>query len=473
MAGTTALSMRSHEMTTEAAAVFAPGLTPGIIMDEGILYYADSETGQSSGFDLANLKQDNRIDSPIVGKYAKKGHGKTTDNMQMAYRTWLRTMGGRRTKISIDDLRLNNGKAEYGKLCKICGVKPVQLQKFRLNLLDMALKLTFNEQLHLVKGTLQLASAVIFNAQQTKGLRYGLMKVREQFVDTAVTSDLLTCMRELNLKDVSHFESNVTSRQSHQTITPARQLLIKRQPIVSHDEDAASKAIEQLANEAYLVSLLRAAKEVADIIENLLDGEFGELFGGEHSLAEVMQQRLVVWDYNGLSEESISLVQFMLWEIKGAAIDRNDHDFFFDLEIHDENYSMWSNAIYAESMAKFMKRIRGTSTIVVLASHRLADYDAVGDENSRERKLAINMQDDISVWMIGCVSTKAAKQFQLQCGLTDEETKMLPKLPIGHWGIKIGNEPMRFVHSKPTFIENLLIASDEANDERAVPSRAS
>ncbi len=441
---------RSHDTTVDDTTQFGPTHTTGGAQKRGIPLFVNADTNEPEPFDPAELKAEGRINSTVLGVLGNKGHGKTATSIAIALRFRWRRAGNRRMSICINDIRRNNARPEYEKLCEYLGVEEVSLGNFRLNMLSQDLKLKPSELLTMVARSLQFELARQLTTKELKALRYSLKMVLEFFEDDAELSTLMACMRRMNEGIARRFQNQIEQGKGDKYARHLARLerVLDTKPQITP-------------------GLLETALELADTIENLLDGEYGEMFGGDHSLASVMHTNkgLVAFDFSELSDDALTQVLAMMWQVKTSAMRRGDHDLYYDIEIHDESYTLWRNLEYARSMHKFLKQVRATGTFIVMNTHRLSDYETVGSESSEQYKLATNMIDDIDMWLLGRHTPSAAEDTAKRLDLTDEEKQRLLHLERGVWGLKIGSEPVRWVYIDLTDDEAEVTYSDDANRE--------
>lgn len=453
---------KSFDGTVEMTTHFAPAVTPGGGQKRGILHLVDANTNEPFALDIWDLKAQGRCGT-VMGVLGKRGHGKTATNIFIAKRMRMRRAGRRskrRLSVSINDHRRNNARPEYLKFCQYIGVEEIPLAHYQLNILDPELKLTTAERLEMLVNSFEYELKRPLTTDEVKALRYGLKMLYEWFPAEANMGLLMFCLRRLNnqgdIGNVQQYQGGVELQQSRNYL---------------HDEDFRQR-LAQLdgLKPRYSPRLLDAAIELADAIENMLDGEYGEMFGGKHSLADIMQvhRGMAAFDFSELSDDALTQILSVMWRVKTSAMRRGDHNLYYDIEIHDENYELWKNLVYARAMHKFLKQVRSTSTFVILSTHRLRDYETVGPEGSEQYKLATNMIDDIDLWLLGRHTRRAAEDTARHLDLTDEEKELLLGLNPGTWGLKIGSEPMRLVRVDLTPVETELTASDDANDELAI-----
>lgn len=443
---------KSFDTTVDQTILYAPTVTTGGAQKRGLPFFTNADTDEPEPFDIIDLKAAGRINGTILCILGSRAHGKTSTAIALALRTWVRSMGGRRLSVAIHDIRRNNARPEYARLVKLLQAVEVPLDAYQLNQLAADLNLAFAELLEMISDSLEFELGHGLGTKQLKALRYGLKMMLELFPAEGQIGLLMACLRRLSPERVAGYQSAL-EQALHETV---------------RDSGALEALLSITPRETD--GLLDVARELADTIENLLDGQYGRMFGGKHSLGSIMRSNrgLVAFDFSKLSDDALTQVLSMMWRVKTSAMLRGDHSLFYDIEIHDESYTLWRNLIYARAMHKFFKQIRATSTIVIMNTHRLSDYKTVGSETSEQYKLATSMIDDIDLWLLGRHTATAAEETARHLDLTWEEKERLKVLERGVWGLKIGSEPVRWVRLDLTEIEADITFSEEATREMAV-----
>lgn len=421
--------------------------------------FYDADTDEPIDFDPPELKASGRARNTIVGTLGEIGHGKTALAMAVALRLRHRRVGkNRRFTTCIYDARHLYGRPEYSKLCKLLEIEEISPTDYRLNPLAQDTGLKQHELLTMLVRSFQLDQGRKLSPLEVKALRYGLKMLQEYFAEEADPFELMRCLRRMTRKAVLRYQSKVESGGRNKSDALLRKyILAEANGLLEAETQVTSDVIE-------------TSRSLADILENMLDGEYGEMFGGEHSPAGMMKasKGMVVIDMSGLTGSALTQFLAMNSAIKTSAMRRGDHSLYYDLEIHDENYELWKDPEYALSTHTFLKQIRSTGTIVFLNTHRLSDYQTVGSESSQQYKLANNMIDDVGIWLLGRHTPKAAEDTAKRLNLTDEERLQLLTLERGVWGLKIGTEPVLWVTLGLTETEKDITFSDDANEEKTM-----
>ncbi len=448
-AGTT--MAQAFDGTIEVTVVDTPAVTTGRVQKRGMPVFFDDDTGEPVLLDPWLLKKEGRIGAPAMIELAKRGHGKTSNNMHMVL-TFSARKGydGGVFRASGDDHRGDDGRPEYELLAHTLGVEEVPLATYQLNCLDMAMGMKYEQQLGMLKELLKHVFGNKMSSKHAEPLRYALLIVRRDFPKDAELGLLAMVLRTIGDDD-------------------ARELLAKSRSNLDerHADNPKYQALK--ARTVHISKKFQeSALELAAMIEELLDGEYGGILGGQSSLSEVLQRRFVIFDYSGLSDEAVMLVQAMMWYWRAAAIANRDFRFRFDMEFHDENYKMWAFPVYAKAMHRYLKQLRSYSTFVILSTHRFADYETVGSKNSKLYKLAMNSIREIDMFLIGQLDSVSAEEAGQILRLTSEEVSHIQRLKVGHWGLKIGSEPIVWVRTELTDDLKKTTFSDEANERMLV-----
>lgn len=441
----------SFDGTVDQLVVDTPTVQAGLTQKRGLPVYVTTRTNESFPYDPWLLKESGRIASTAKLKIAKRGHGKTLDNMnEIMMFIGRKGRKGAAFRIQVDDHRRDNGEPEYEDLVTMLGGIVIRLANYQLNILDMEMGMTFSQQLGMVKIVLKHCFGGKLTPGHAQALRFALRIGREQFPDALELELLPMILRSMSEDD-------------------GRDLLEQRRKNLA-ERFAGDEAFNSLREKPWRLSkrLLDDCDELASMIEELLDGEYGEIIGGIHSLSQVLTHNLVSFDYSGLTDEAVMLVQSMMWYWRSAALINKDFRFRFDMEIHDENYKLWEFPVYAKAMHQYLKQLRSHGTYVILSTQSENDYATIGEKGSQTRRLAKSSIREIDVLQIGQLDRTSAKELRKSRGLTREEQADLETLKVGCWGYKVGNEPIVWISTDP--IDELLElgASDGANDDMLV-----
>lgn len=443
----------------ETTTPLMPVVTTGDEQERGIPLFLNADDGHPFPFDPWNLRDDGDIDSCILGVLANKAHGKTSTARTIAVRLGQRDADGEEMRIAAANFRRDDDKPEYEDTADFFDSTQIKLEEFSINLLDMSMGMTYAQQLGLMKVVFgHIFGIPKFSPAQTEVLRYGLMKVRELFPKTADLGVMALGLRTLNKKEIVKYRDQIyaSTAKKHGGDPNFLKLIAER------DGETGGKPKYKAKKFVEVGRLMQAAAELASMIEEAVGGEYGGIIGGSGSLAKVMEDRFISFDYSGLTDDQVALVETLLWYWKTAALINGDKRFEYHIEIHDENYMMWEFEVYARAMHRFMKQIRSKRTFLILLTHRFADWETVGKTDSHQYRLATNMSSDIDMWLIGKLDKAAAEDAGRRLKLTADEVAQIQNLELGHWGLKIGRKPIVWVRIAMTDTEHELSTSDSA-----------
>ena len=205
------------------------------------------------------------------------------------------------------------------------------------------------------------------------------------------------------------------------------------------------------------------AGKVAVAFLNFLDGEYGDTFGGSAPFGVGFGQRFVGLDLAHKPDQvQAFLIEYIL-RLKDVAARNHDERFKFDIEISDENASLWNYPGFARTMSKRLKYKRGDSTVMYQLTQNLEDYEAVGNTGSTERKLAMNAIRDFGAIVYGRLESPSSLAYAAQVSnLTPLEQSIIKRLNPGQYGIKFPGEPVQFVQVSMNPVRRHLIETNAA-----------
>jgi hypothetical protein len=399
-------------------------------------------------FDPPQMMADGRIESQVAIAFAKKNHGKTTLAKTLVLRLGGVSAGGRPTRIFADDHRRNNGVPEWRILAHKLGCKEIEFEQ-KLNLFDPGFGLSTSEYFAIAVDAYSHSNdGRPLVGHQPFALQMAVEKIFTDYRNYACIELLPMILRSQTYEDAQKYYQTMDSEL-----------------LESLELDEMPPELKQLADRTINLSsreFLNDSNLVAERFARLLKGDFGKKFGGRGSLAKAMSQLAVFTDYSGLDDGVIALMQSFFWRVKKHAQQYRNRDFMYHIEVHDENYKLWNYLSYAQSMSDFIKQARAFETFLMMLTHRPKDYLSVGEPGSKQRQLATNMLDDVSIVFVGRQSKKAALDLAERYDLTPHDVQMLTSLNPGSWGVIIGTEPIVYIDMPLTAIEHEIVASNAA-----------
>jgi hypothetical protein len=191
-------------------------------------------------------------------------------------------------------------------------------------------------------------------------------------------------------------------------------------------------------------------------------GEFEGVFGGKGNLRRDLTQQVVKFNYIGLPDDAVTLIQSVLSRIHTHAAVTNDSTLQPGLEIDDEDHEALKNVAYVRNKSEKIKKIRGTGTALVGISQNFSDYATVGDEGSEQRNKAMGMLLGDDITFIGRVPPKEIAIIkELHPHLSSMDLKALTALPVRK-GIF-----MALFAKRPAEVFRLLLTKKEAELSRS------
>lgn len=459
-----------HVGTLDQAAPFSPFQTSGSMGYPGIPFGWNLEANEPFNLDLFLMQRRKRLNAIVIMILGQIRMGKTTLAKVLAKRHAALDFGASRCRISLADTRINANVQEYKLFTEFFGEKMVELNNHQLNPLDQAMGLAVYEQRIVIRKLLEYRNTEL-NARQLFILRLALDALLVSSEAPSLPSFART-LASLRLEDaalrIPYLRDDVNSlraqvEEAHPEFADPKSEGYDESKIT----DTIRRQQQELRPGLTEEDLHRDAMELFYRVDNIIDGELGEILGGNKSIADVLSRRVVGLDYSRLDEDSIPLVESMFWDWRGSARKRRDSRFAVDIEIHDENYGSWEHLVYARSMYNHIKKIRQHGGAIIMNSHRLNDYYSVGAAGSPQRALATNMVKDVQGVFLARQDPEAIAEIRSRwpqvtatLGLT------LTQLGRGCFCAIIGDEPPVLFRLQLTPRERLICESDQAGDAR-------
>ncbi len=398
----------------------------------------DRKSGMPVDVDSGQLMIDERIGSRKAMVLGMIGDGKTTLLKDIVFQGSKVNAGGRRARTSIDDINRRNGRPEYEIFAQEMRCASIRLGEHPINPFDVEYGFTQAEHLITVNQMFAYANTDPATSHQDYGHRVALAKMYREMPEIASPQTLRTILQYMNDKDIDLY-----MKENNDKI-----------PADMGVEELPEKLKDLIARGKTTVvyeELLRDVGRSYERIDQILEGEFGRVFGAGKSIARKLQQRVVVKDYSGLNDSAASLMQSFMWRLRNFALKNNDRRFMVQQSVNDENYKMWRIPGYAQNMSDAMKQGRGNEEFMLFATHRVRDYSTAGPIGSTARDLATNIFSDIELFFIGRQTKRDLDDLSEIMDITDHEREMILSQGRGEFAMKIGTEPMVFIETRSTF----------------------
>jgi hypothetical protein len=381
--------------------------------------------------------------------------GKTAAKKIMGFRFAALQVGntGFRLRPSTDDTRSNAGEGEYGSWAQALGANYTDLSKYSLNILDKRMAMLIKEQTFVLRSTLVMSS--------------GDLSMSERLVlRTATAMANIEAGDDVNHNDVGLVASSITFEEHLKFLKAARRERSQLKDVYEGDDPDIKRRLEDFSNMSSR-NFRQACNSLAERFEILAE-EYGDVFGGQHSMYDLLSMPAVALDFTGLDEDTLPLVEMLFWTWRNAAIRRHDHNLMAHFEIHDENWKRWQSKVWGKNMIAHLKKIRGSGTTVVRSMHRPSDILQVGSEGSVELGQAITGLRETDIFFIGQTPRSEFEQLSKYVRLPQDKLDRLPTAETGEFVVVIGDKvkPFTINLNDVTSQEMKFIETNQALNER-------
>ena len=394
----------STQVTADVAAYAYPFLAEAGLGSKGILVGSDAWSGAAFVFDPWVLYERNVLTNANMLVAGVIGRGKSALVKSLVTRS---ITVGRRCYVACDP------KGEWTAVSRAVGGQAIVLgagSANRLNPLDApprpsgVLDVVWHSDVR--RRRLELLKALVETA-----LGRGLHAVEATALDVALD----TCVASLDQPLLG---------------SVVAELLAPLEGIVGATR-------EQLADDG---------RDVGHALRRLVDGDLKGLFDGPSTVRFDPSLPMVSIDMSGVSgsDTALALVSACgaAW-IESALADPNGGRRYV---VYDEAWRLLrSPALLARMQSDWkLSRARGIANVMVI--HRLSDLDAVGEEKSEARALALGLLADCSVKVIYAQERGEATQTGRRLGLSDVEIEELPGLGRGQGLWRVGERSFLVNH---------------------------
>ncbi|HET8690023.1 MAG TPA: hypothetical protein VFL81_01130, partial [Candidatus Saccharimonadales bacterium] len=397
------------------------------------------------------------------------GDGKSSTMKILASRLMLTAAGYHMMRIAINDYKPEGDAGEYEKLSRAYRSKVFHINEMRVNVFDPRLfiqhdgstnTLAVLEIAHILCETFLPAGTNRLIGNDGVALRAAVHAMMTMDKSLWSPHSLLYKLLTLSGDDINGYFGNLDSKIKCQLETKHERLSATLQKTTRRQLDD----LYRQQNNASLEDIKKSAVYVASLLDGVINGPYGYMFGDDHSLYDVMTQRAVTKDWRNVPPDGETLMRTIDARIKLAAIEGNRLDLLPHLELDDEKHKSMGNLVYATQHSHLSEIGRGVHTCNLSASHYLHSIrrGAVGSELYN---LGETIIDNLGFIMIGSQPNKKNVLGELQdrYDLSDADTRQLTRMPKYHFGIKLGQEtPMIFGRVFATPSELPLLPTDAA-----------
>ena len=213
----------------------------------------------------------------------------------------------------------------------------------------------------------------------------------------------------------------------------------------------AASTIEQLTDDG---------RHVGHALRRLVDGDLKGLFDGPSTVKFDPTLPMVSIDMSKVSASDTSIAMIATcasaW-IESALADPDGGQRWI---VYDEAWRLLRTPALLARMQADWKLSRARGIVNVLVIHRLSDLDAVGDERSEARQLALGLLRDCSIKVIYSQEHGESLTLDHKLGLSDVEIEHLPSLNKGQGLWKV-EERSFLVNHQMTLGELEVFSTDD------------
>ena len=450
------MSGRSFRATTEAAAMWQPGIIPEELQKKGAVLGFEQVTGKLVKIWPYSLN----ADAHYIRLEGMKGEGKSTQLKSLIVRLPLfqardvnKNFETFRTRVS--SRKPNAGLAEYEPILNLLGTTAHDLAGGNgINIFGL-----FKSEGEIALFAIYLARHLT-NDDLTTSERISILAgVHKMFQDSTRNPHpviLEEILRGLTLWDFEKFYRN-DSQLMHKVLEKETEAF----PTTINELELAPKNIGDDRPEEDTVSSfesrhLHSAKRAADIFLEFTRG-FNGVFKGTDDLYDVLCDASVGLDWYNLPEGAAEIIESALMKAEANALSYKKEDLKDGLDLtkiiphasfSDEEGEAMNSVFHARFKAQKVNKLRSYPTALFEAQQYHIQGTQAGDEGSTHRKYADEIEFGVGAYIIFKQpddSTYLEKYSRR--GLPDEYVELLPKLNKGQAILHVpGRMPLRYNH---------------------------
>lgn len=412
-----------HVGAHEHLGAFNPFQVFSQISDEGILvgrmegnqpFFVDFHLWVARGYCMGTSVK-------FIGR---RGGGKTAAMQTIAERFSNLRAGpkNKRRRITAEIIRRNAGVSEYDKFAAMLGVKSHDMAKISFNMLDHKFNLSDLQMYNFTRPALEKVGNLQLTSKERRVLKAGFYLMLLEDRESSSIPVLNHYVSTLDIEEYKKYcitELEDSLKKLNLSPEATNRLATRRARKLNINED-------QLAN---------ACEKVSELLALFIE-EHGETFNGSQSLADLLSDEAVILDCTSLSEETSSLVEMLLWNIRSAAVARYDRTFMADCELHDEVWKRYDIPIYGEQMVRHLKMIRGSGAVIMQAWHRPSDINQIKEAGRAYARTSFRETD---VWFIFKLDRADAEEMRQYVPITDTHVEQIVNFNAGDCLVIIGD----------------------------------
>jgi hypothetical protein len=416
----------------------------------GVPIMIDIRTREVIVFDPWLLKQFHIIHSAFGIVLGPKGHGKSSLLKILANRLSLLTAGYDTIRMSINDYKPEESSSEYALFTKHMRSKVFEIASMRVNPFESRLFVSPDDEVHdlailrIAEILFEFVNNVPATGANAEALRIGVAKMltRNQLLWSPEL--LFDSLRTLDDSDITSYETGMKTRLQSQMKTRLEHINIESETVRGNLSEQMQMLNMSGSNLRY-EEIKQAGIYMSQQLGNIIHGSYGGMFGADHSLYDMLTQRTVTKDWRGASAAAETLMRILDTEIKLAAIEKNRLDLLPHIELDDEKHKSMGNLVYARSHSHFSEIARGTHTCSLSATHRLRSIRR-GGMASELYDLGNTIIDNLGFAFIGKheINDPGLGEICERYDLSETDKGLIPMLPDYTFGVKLGNQRIRY-----------------------------
>lgn len=410
-------------------ALWQPWIAPAHYQTTGIPLGFDLRTGKVVVFNPWSLP----THSTTFGIEGEKNSGKST---------FLKTVVGRLMGLQGKDAydnpclmrgRINSrkseqGVAEFGKLSDALYSPVYDLGETSINLFGL-----LKSEADLIEVTIMIAQEINkgpIGVDIALAYMVGIRNMLRDAPEVVSPPVLEVILRNLTLRDfIEYHQTN--NNELHQQFE--EELLLRPNLKEQLQINNYDTTVDQ--------SNLDAAKTAANLLGQLLRGDYGRSFGGKNNLYDVLSQQLTTLNWETMPENARNILEAVLMKAEASAIVRAKNGTGSGLDLStiiphvnmsDEEGGAMKSPMHARFMADRQNKSRAYPTADFRAVQYYSQVTKAGDADSAMRGLAEEIELGVGCRFIFRQpdDTTFLERFS-RLGMSDPDVAFLPKLGQG------------------------------------------
>lgn len=217
---------------------------------------------------------------------------------------------------------------------------------------------------------------------------------------------------------------------------------------------------------------VEGARFAADCLSQLVNGNYGRVFGSENSLYDVLSQQIVALNWENIPVNAQSILESVLLKAETSAIvqskrhlgDNQDLSRIIPhVNISDEEGGAMKSVMHARFKAEKQNKSRAYPTVDFSAVQYYSQVTHAGDEGSELRGLAEEIENGVGFRILfRQPSDSDFLQRFSRLGMSDSDVALLPTLETGQAMMWIRDHPPMVFQTVLTPTEERLVQSNSA-----------